>query len=497
VLRRPWAVIAAGAAVTLAGVLLYPLLGTNLFPTPKESSFSIEVALPPGATLSQTDQYVSQLEAILAETDGVSFFTSHVGETEFFGLPISGGVANQARIKVSTDPGRRQSFTAIMSEVKAKAGALPGEARVTFTRESLLDITGLDSNLELVIEGESLEQVREICSRLVARLAALPSMGDVKSVLEETRPEIHVHLDHRRALQKGVTVYQVATVLRQAMEGLPVARIDTGGDGGILNLVLGLQDGEIGSLDDLEKIGFYSPSGAFLRLGEVATFTRGFGPASIPRENQRVVGIVQAQYFGDLGGAAKEALQAVAEMNLSPGCGVRATGTASLMREVFEELWLVLFLAALLVYLVMAAQFESFLHPFMIICSLPLAFTGAVLALLATGNSLSVPALIGAVVLAGILVNDGIIMVDLINQKRRLHGVPLREAIIEGAAARLRPILMTTITTVLGLVPLALGLGQGSQLQAPMAIVIIGGQISGTALLLFVIPAIYHLTGKD
>jgi hydrophobic/amphiphilic exporter-1 (mainly G- bacteria), HAE1 family len=167
------------------------------------------------------------------------------------------------------------------------------------------------------------------------------------------------------------------------------------------------------------------------------------------------------------------------------------------MGDVLSELQLVLMLAALLVYLVMAAQFESLLHPFIIICSLPLAYTGAIIGLMITGNSLSIPAMIGVVVLSGILVNDGIIMVDFINQQRRIHGLPLREAIIEGAAARLRPILMTTATTVLGLLPLALGFGEGSQLQAPMAITIIGGQITGTLLLLLAIPSIYKVLTRE
>ena len=167
------------------------------------------------------------------------------------------------------------------------------------------------------------------------------------------------------------------------------------------------------------------------------------------------------------------------------------------MGDVLSELRLVLVVAALLVYLVMAAQFESLLHPFIIVCSLPLAYTGAVIGLIITGNAVSVPALIGVVVLSGILVNDGIIMVDFINQQRRIHGLPLREAIIEGASARLRPILMTTATTVLGLVPLAIGFGEGSQLQAPMAITIIGGQITGTLLLLLAIPSIYRVLTRD
>ena len=168
-----------------------------------------------------------------------------------------------------------------------------------------------------------------------------------------------------------------------------------------------------------------------------------------------------------------------------------------MMEEAFDELELVLVIAAILVYLVMAAQFESLLYPFIIICTLPLAFTGTMIALLITGNSMSIPAMIGIIVLSGILVNDSIIMVDFINQQRRIHGLSLRKAIIEGATARLRPILMITITTILGLTPLAFGIGEGAEMQAPMAITVIGGQITGTILLLVVIPAIYMLVSKE
>ncbi|MEW5783997.1 MAG: efflux RND transporter permease subunit [Bacillota bacterium] len=496
VIQRPWATVALGAAFVALGILLYPLLGMNLFPSPEGTSFFIDINLPAGTTLRHTEAYVAAVEQTLIGLEGVNFYTSRIGETQFFGLPFDGGLTNQARIRVHTDPRRGEPIGTIMEQARRRVALIEGEALVGFTRESLLDSVGLETKLELIVEGESMNQVSKIAAELAARLHDTTSMNDVQSVLDETRPEVHAHMDHCLALQKGVTVFQVATVLRQAMEGMPVARLETE-EMGILNLILGYRKSELASLEDLKNIGFYTASGAFLKLGEVAEFTRGQGPTSIPRENQRVVGIVQAQYQGDLGAAAREAMQVVEEMALPPGYTVRTTGTASLMGDVFSELELVLVLAALLIYLVMAAQFESLLHPLIIICSLPLAYTGSILSLLLTGNTLSVPALIGAVVLSGVLVNDGIIMVDFINQQRRLYGLPLQNAIIEGAAARLRPILMTTITTILGLVPLALGLGEGSQLQAPMALVIIGGQVTGTVLLLAVIPAVYRLTNKD
>jgi hydrophobic/amphiphilic exporter-1 (mainly G- bacteria), HAE1 family len=301
-------------------------------------------------------------------------------------------------------------------------------------------------------------------------------------------------MDQFEALRKGVTVYQMSSMLNQALEGTAVARLETGDE--IHNLVLGYRKSDIATLEDLMNIGFYNASGSYLRLGDVARFSESLGPFNIPRENQQVIGYVRAQFHGqNLSSATREAMAALADIELPAGYTIREAASSQ-MADVFGELRLVLAVAALLVYLVMAAQFESFLNPLIIICSLPLAFTGGVIALRITGGALSIPAMIGAAVLAGILVNDGIIMVDFINQQRRIHGLPLHEAIIEGAAARLRPILMTTITTILGLVPLAMGLGEGSQLQAPMGLVIIGGQISGTLLLLIVIPAVYLVANR-
>jgi len=383
-----------------------------------------------------------------------------------------------------------------MDEVRKELENIPVEAEVTFTRESLLAAAGLDTGLELVISGSDLTEVIRLTGQAVTMLKEHPSFTDIQSSFEESRPEVHIRLDHSQALQKGVTLIQVATAVRQALEGIPVSRIET--DSGVLNIVLGYQQRDINSVEDLGNIGFYSPSGEYLQLNQVAELSEAFGPQSIPRENQQIIGQIQIQYTDlDLGTATEEALEILEDLSLPAGYEVRTAGSSNLMGDVLSELQLVMVVAAILVYLVMAAQFESLLHPFIIICSLPLAYAGSVLALIITGNEVSIPAMIGVVVLSGILVNDGIIMVDFINQQRRIHGLPLVEAIVEGAAARLRPILMTTATTVLGLVPLAMGLGEGGQLQAPMAITIIGGQITGTLLLLLAIPSIYKLVNRE
>jgi hydrophobic/amphiphilic exporter-1 (mainly G- bacteria), HAE1 family len=494
--RYPWWVLLFAAFFVLVGVFAYGTLGSELFPSPDESAYRIDITLPPGVIMQATDDYVAEVEAILSARPEVLAFSARIGGGGFIGAPGEGGLASEAQVRVEIEPEFVGEINLLMDEVRKELESLPVDAEVTFTRESLLAAAGLDTGLELVISGSDLTEVIRLTGQAVTMLKQHPLFTDIQSSFEESRPEVHIRLDHGQALQKGVTLIQVATAVRQALEGIPVSRIET--DSGVLNIVLGYQQRDINSVEDLGNIGFYSPSGEYLQLNQVAELSEAFGPQSIPRENQQIIGQIQIQYTDlDLGTATEEALKILEDLSLPAGYDVRTAGSSNLMGDVMSELQLVMIVAAILVYLVMAAQFESLLHPFIIICSLPLAYAGSVLALIITGNEVSIPAMIGVVVLSGILVNDGIIMVDFINQQRRIHGLPLVEAIVEGAAARLRPILMTTATTVLGLVPLAMGLGEGGQLQAPMAITIIGGQITGTLLLLLAIPSIYKLVNRE
>jgi hydrophobic/amphiphilic exporter-1 (mainly G- bacteria), HAE1 family len=494
--RHPWWVLIFAAFFVAVGFFAYGTLGSELFPSPDESAFRIDITLPPGTIMQTTDDYVSEVEAILNARPEVLSFSTSIGGGGFMGAPGEGGIGSEAQIRVDIEPEFIGEINLLMDEVRKELDSIPVEAVVTFTRESLLDSAGLEIRLDLVVSGNDLSEVIRLTEQAVAMLKKHPSFTDIQSSLEESRPEVHIRLDHSQALQKGVTLIQVATAVRQALEGIPVSRIET--ESGVLNIVLGYQQRDINNLEDLGNIGFYSPAGEYLQLVQVAELSEAFGPQSIPRENQQIIGQIQVQFNDlDLGTATTEALEILEDLSLPAGYEVRTAGSSNLMGDVMSELRLVLIVAAILVYLVMAAQFESLLHPFIIICSLPLAYAGSVLALIITGNEVSIPAMIGVVVLSGILVNDGIIMVDFINQQRRIHGLPLVEAIVEGAATRLRPILMTTATTVFGLVPLAMGLGEGGQLQAPMAITIIGGQITGTLLLLLAIPSIYKLVNRD
>ncbi len=493
---HPWWVIIFALLFVAGGAFGFTTLGTELFPNPEESSFTINVTLPPGSTLEKTDSYITELENIIAGREEVANYSARVGGSRFMGMPGGGGSANQGRLRVDIDPKYSGSIEEIIDEVRRDAEKLPYEAAANFSRQSVLDAAGLETSLDLVIRGDNLDRVIEITGQAADILSEHDQFTDVQSSLEENRPEVHVRLDHSEALQKGVTLAQVAGAVRESLEGVPVSRIET--STGIMNIVLGYEKQDIKTIEDLGEVGFYTGGGEYVRINQVAELEESFGPRSIPRENREIVGQIEAQYGSiDLGTATDIALEALDEIALPAGYEITTAGSAVMMGEILDELELVLFVAMILVYLVMAAQFESLLHPFIIICTLPLAYAGSIIALMITGNNISVPALIGLIVLSGILVNDGIIMIDYINQQRRLHGLELKRAIVEGAAARLRPILMTTATTALGLFPLALGIGEGAELQAPMAIAIIGGQFTGTLLLLLAVPSIYKVVTRE
>lgn len=495
--RHPWWVLIFVAFIVGIAALGFTTLGTELFPGTEESAFTIDASLAPGTSMTITDQYAAEIEKILENREEVSSYTVQIGSGGFMGVPGGGGgTTNRAQVRVEIEPAYVGNIDQIIEEVRSEVQELDKDADINVNRESLLDAAGLETTLDLTVSGRDLNTVTALTDQAVGILEQNPEFSDIQSSLEASRPEVQIRLDQSEALQKGVTQAQVAGAVRQALEGVPVSRIET--EVGILSIILGYEKSNIETVDDLGDIGFYSPGGEFIRLGDVATLTEDFGPQSIPRENQRIVGEIQMQYGDlDLGTATEKALEDLKVIDLPDGYEIKPSGTFNLMGDVMDELELVILMAAFLVYLVMAAQFESLLHPFIIILSLPMAYAGSIAALMITGNNISVPALIGVVVLSGILVNDGIIMIDYINQQRRIHGLPLQEAIIEGATARLRPILMTTITTGLGLLPLALGFGEGAQLQAPMAITIIGGQVTGTFLLLLAMPSIYVVVTKE
>jgi len=317
---------------------------------------------------------------------------------------------------------------------------------------------------------------------------------DIKSTVEEGFPEIQIRFDQERAAALGLTTRQIADQVVRKVRGEVATRYSFRDRK--IDVLVRSQEADRASIEDIKRLIVNPESAAPVTLAAVADVVATTGPSEIHHANQTRVAVVSADLaHGDLGSAVAEIQALVAENPLGAGVSMHVGGQGEELRASVMSLLFAFGLAIFLVYLVMASQFESLLHPFVILFTIPLAVVGAVLALVLSGSSLSVVVFIGLILLVGIVVKNAIILIDKVNQLRE-QGVGKRDAIIRGAESRLRPIIMTTLTALLGFLPLALASGAGAEVRSPMAITVIGGLAVSTLLTLLVIPVVYNLMDR-
>ncbi len=487
----PWALRHRAAVLLSAGLLFVAALGLarglglELLPRLGQSQFQVLLDLPPGTPLEQTDQRVRALQQALARQPGLenSFAVSGTGN-RLDANPVQSG-EQHGEIWVNADDSH--ATATLMARAREWAGrqpALQAEARMP-------TLFTLGPAIEVEIAGHDLKRLQALAAVVQKKLQALPMLVDVRSSVEQGYPEIRIRFDADRVHALGLQVRTLAERVVQQVQGKVASRYSQA-DRKIDIRVQGAEQAR-DSVRDLANMLVNPEAERPLPLSAVARIETGLGPAEIRRVDQERVAQVLAEVgAGDLGTAVAAVRTALRDWPLPPGFSLRVTGQNESMQASFQSLYFALGLAVFLVYLVMASQFESLLQPFVILFSVPLALIGAVLALWLSGATISVVVLIGGIMLAGIVVNNAIVLVDLINQLRR-QGEPLLRAIEQAGRQRLRPILMTTLTTVLGLLPLALGLGEGAEIRAPMAVTVIGGLLLSTLLTLVVVPVIYSL----
>ncbi|MBC7339001.1 MAG: efflux RND transporter permease subunit [Firmicutes bacterium] len=472
-------------------------IGTEFLPVTDEGAFSIDIAMPAGTDLGATSAKAAEVERILDGFPEVDLYTTTVGAGEGFGVVARGvtGGTSVAQILVNLVPEEERDATTaqVMERVRERVQAIRGPAQITFNLQSFASgASGMAWNsLQVYVKSLDPALLPDAADRVVAALRDVEGLRNLACNLEEAKPELEVTVDRDKALARGLTPAQVAMAVSNAVEGQTVTRVEF--DSRSLPVRVCQDFGEFPAPRDVESLRIPTASGQVVRLGDVATLTEARGPVSVTRAGQRPSALITAQVEGrDLGSATADVRTALDGLDLPPGVTVEIGGASAMMEEGFAGLNLALALSVVLVYMVMATQFESLLHPLVIMFTLPLAFVGVVLTLYLTGTSLGITAYIGGIVLAGIVVNNGIVMVDYINQLRR-QGLETREAIVRGAAVRLRPVLMTALTTLLGLLPLALGWGEGGELNAPLARAVVGGLTTSTVLTLLVIPVVYSV----
>jgi HAE1 family hydrophobic/amphiphilic exporter-1 len=482
------AVVGGAAAIFVATMMLIPRLGTELIPQLSQGEFDVDLRLSPGSPLIETDRAIQAVQKATSELDIVDMSYSVAGTgNRLDANPVDAG-ENTGTLSITLKPGAgRAAEAAAMGDLRRELAALPG-VQYEFSRPSLMTFA---SPLQIEVAGFDLKDLEEINQVLVSHLQASDRFADVKTTIELGNPEIQIVFDQERAAALGLTVRDIADRIVANVRGELATRY-TWRDKKIDVLVRSV-DTSKSSIAEIRNLIVNPAAKRPVTLEAVAAINVARGPAEIRRVAQERVAVISANLaYGDLGAAVAEANSIIATTPMPQGISAMVSGQNEEMQDSFRSMQFALALAVFLVYLVMASQFESLIHPFVILFTIPLALVGAVLALFLTGTTVNVVAFIGVIMLAGIVVNNAIILVDLINQLQA-QGIEKTSAIIEAGRTRLRPILMTTLTTALGLLPMAIGFGEGSEVRTPMAITVIGGLLVSTLLTLLVIPVVYSL----
>lgn len=487
-LKRRGATVVVALGLFALALLLAPRLGMELVPTMAQGEFQVEVELAPGTPLAETDRVIAGLDDIARARPEVERTDVVAGTGARMDTNPEEAGEHSGTLNVVLVPGADE--TGVIEVLRAHLAGLPG-VHYRIGRAQLFTFA---TPLEIEVTGYDLADLKRVSDTIAARLADSPRFADIQTSMEQGHPEIRIRFDHERAARLGLRTDQVADTVVRQVRG-EVATRYTWRERRIDVLVRARED-QRASFEQLSQLVVNPGAERPVPLAAVADLDIATGPGEIRRIAQQRVAVISATPgFGDLGRAAEQAGAIIGQIPLPAGVQVRVAGQSEEMQRAFVSLLLALALAVFLVYLVMASQFESLLHPFVILLSVPLALTGAVFALWLTGSSLSVVVFIGLIMLAGIVVNNAIVLVTRINQLRD-QGLARVEAIVEAGRARLRPIVMTTLTTALGLTPLALGFGEGAEMRAPMAITVIGGLLVATLLTLVVIPVVYSLLDR-
>lgn len=497
-INRPTLILMFALFVSIYSFSITQHMGKELLPEVMQGELHAELIYPAGNTLAETDRLSSKLESKIAQLDNVLETSMSAGtDRETVNNSESGPHTAQLSVRIDRNSGNSHTTEElVVSQVRAIFDNEPALARYNLRRPTVL---ALNAPLEIEVVGQNLDDVKLATHQLQSLLNDVPGINDLRSSLRRGNPELRISLDRDKLARHSMTAAQVSKTLRLAVEGETASSFP--GRDERVDIRVRADSNLLNRIEQLKNLPVNPEAEHPLPLSAVASFTLEDGPSDIRHIRSRRAAVLSASISGASLGAVRDAVQARIEL-LSPPPGIRfnIAGQTNEMEEALASLAFALALAIFLVYAVMAAQFESLLQPLLILCTVPMAGAGAIWIMAATNTPISVIALLGAVILAGIVVNNAIVLVDRINKNIK-RGLELNSAIIEAGSVRLRPILMTTITTVLGMLPMtgwipAIGGSDGSELRAPMALVVMSGLICATILTLVVIPCGYAIMAR-
>ncbi len=479
-------------------MFLFLTMDRILLPKIDQKQFMVKVALPVGSRVEYANEISKRIEKYILNDPSIKNVSSIVGSSkgESTKEVLERLGSNEAQIVVTLKPDVSKSTDDVVQEVRSYFELSEGKKMIAAARLSyvLYDSAfkvGGDNDAPIVIEikGPKLEELRAIALDAQDKISQIPGLYGIANSIAEPFPETKIHIDKDRASYYRLSVVTIAQAANIAIKGITASKFKE--EGREINIRVQLKEKERDQFSKLGLLMIHSPLDMDIPLSDFVRFERGKGPSEIRRVGQERTVQVYAKIYGrGLEEVVGEVQEIVKKLNVPTRYAVRLAGENEEVQESFRSLQFAFMLSVVLVYMIMAAQFESLYQPFLIMFCLPLSLIGVAWALWISHTPISVVVILGVILLAGIVVNNGIILVDYINQLRA-GGMPLKEAVILAGKTRLRPILMTAFASAIGLAPLALGIGEGAELQAPMAVAVMGGILVATFLTLVVIPALY------
>lgn len=496
-LQHKLKVILGSAAIFIGSLFLAPLVATDFMSQNDESRLTIKAELAPGTRMEISSQTARKIEKVLQQkVPEIELISTSCGADDQGGISsifLGSASSNSINMTLKLKPieQRKRSDVQISESIRPELAKFSEIVNYQITRSDLA--TG-SSTFDIEVYGYDFASTNMLAQQIKNSVSGLKGVRDVQISRKDDRPELEVVLNREKLALNGLNSATVSNAIRNRMSGMTASKFREDGDE--FDIIVRLQEQYRNSVNLLEEVSVPTPSGKFIKLKEIGTVKEYWSPPNIEhKRKQRIVTVSITPVDVSLTDLAADVKDKLAKLNVPSDIQIVLGGIYKDQQESYQNLGLLALLVLLLVFIVMASQFESFSKPFAIMFSIPFAFTGVIIALLLTGTTLSVVALLGAVLLIGIVVKNGIVLIDFVNLLRD-RGLPLNEAIATGGRSRLRPVLMTASATFLGMVPMALSVGDGAETWTPMGITVIGGLVFSTVVTMIIVPVMYALFSR-
>ncbi len=499
-LKLRWVVVLITIGLFFVGMIFLNKIGSEFLPKADDGLITIKIKMPTGSSMEETHKVISQIENYVEDQPYIDKYSSLSGG-KIWGL-VTYEIANEGEVNIQlVNPAKRtkttDEYVEWLTPLVQQNVKYPGLKMKTFhTKLKGIKQTGeFDIEVEVIApRSEPIENIFENASRVSGLLKQVDGMTGIDVSIDITKPEYQIFVDRTKAIDQGLSVNQVASTIKSSIDGNVATQFKEGGYYYPIRIVV--EESQIRSISDVENLSIYPGNGSKIRLNTIATVEQRSGPLQIDRKDQNRVIKATANVLGKtVGEATAEIQKLLSTFSLPAGYKINFGGQSQMLSENFNTMIIILLIAMFFAYVVLVINFEDFIKPFIILIRVPLSLIGVSYALYITNQPIGVTVMIGFIILAGIEINQGVILITFIDDLRK-EGLGLLDAIQKAAVARLRPILMTDIVGIVGLLPLALGIGEGTELLKPMAIAVIGGLIFGLLLVFLFLPALYYIFEK-